>query len=108
MKIIKGVLEEELENSRRMKGEYERAIDALPRGALVKKVIRGRSYYYLMMRKGGKVRFEYKGKLSHQEIKKYEEAKKLRAKYRKLLGQVKKQIAFLEKALRGKEIRSLS
>ncbi len=37
MKIIKGVLEEELENSLRMKEEYERAIDALPRGALVKK-----------------------------------------------------------------------
>jgi len=36
------------------------------------------------------------------------EAKKLRAKYRKLLSQLNKQIAFLKKALNGKEIRSLS
>jgi hypothetical protein len=107
MKVIKGVLEEELENSLRMKEEYEKAIAALPRGVLVKKEIRGRIYYYLMMREGGKIRFEYKGKLSKDDIKKYEEAKRLRAKYRKLLAQVKKQISFLERALRGKEIRSM-
>ena len=33
----------------------------------------------------------------------YEEAKKLRAKYRNLLSQVKKQIKYLRGALRGKE-----
>lgn len=108
MKIIKGVLEEELENSLRMKEEYEKAIYALPRGVLVKKEIRGHIYYYLMMREGGKVKFEYKGKPPKEEVKKYEEAKRLRAKYRKLLSQVKKQISFLERALRGKEIRSMS
>ena len=36
-------------------------------------------------------------------IKKYKEAKLLRAKYRKLLSRVKKQIKFLRGALRGKE-----
>ena len=108
MKIIKGVLEEELENSLKMKEEYERAIAALPKGVLVKKEIKGHSYYYLMWRVGKKVNFEYKGKLKKDEIKRNEEAKKLRAKYRKLLSQVKKQITFLRKALRGKEIRSLS
>lgn len=108
MKIIKGVLEEELENSLKMKEEYERAIAALPKGVLVKKEIKGHSYYYLMWREGKKVNFEYKGKLKKDEIKRNEEAKKLRAKYRKLLSQVKKQITFLRKALRGKEIRSLS
>ncbi len=35
------------------------------------------------------------------------EAKKLRAKYRKLLSQLNKQIIFLKRALNGKEIRSL-
>lgn len=108
MKVIKGVLEEELENSLRMKKEYEKAINALPKGALVKKAIRGHSYYYLMQREGIKVKFAYKGKLSKEEIKRHEEVKKLRAKYRNLLSQVKKQIAFLRKALRGKEIRSIS
>ncbi len=108
MRVIKGVLEEELENSLRMKEEYEKALKSLPRGVLVKKEIRGHFYYYLMKREKGKVRYEYKGKLSKAEIERYEEAKKLRAKYRKLLSQVNKQISFLRRALRGKELRSLS
>jgi hypothetical protein len=108
MKIIKGVLEEELQNSLRMQKEYEKAISALPRGALVKKVIKGYSYYYLMKREGAKVRFEYKGKISGKEIKHFEDVKKDRAKYRKLLGDIKKQIAFLRRALRGRELRAVS
>lgn len=108
MKIIKGVLEEELQNSLRMQKEYEKAISALPRGALVKKVIKGYSYYYLMMRDGNKVRFDYKGKVSGKEIKRYDDAKKDRARYRKLLGEVKKQVSFLRRALRGKELRAVS
>ena len=66
---IKGVLKEELENSLRMRRQYESALKKLPK----------------------------------KEIEKYEEAKKLRAKYRNLLSQVKKQIKFLKGTLRGKE-----
>ena len=108
MKVIKGVLEEELENSLRQESAYIKALDAIPAGVLVKKEIRGHSYYYLMLREKGKVKFIYKGKISREEIKKYEEAKKMRAKYRKLLSQARKQISFLRKALRAKEIRSVS
>jgi hypothetical protein len=61
LKIIKGVLEEELKNSLRMQAEYEKALAALPRGVLVKKFVKGHQYCYLMMREGNKVRFEYKG-----------------------------------------------
>lgn len=106
MKVIKGVLEEELENSMRQEAAYLKAIESLPAGALVKKEIRGHEYYYLVLRDKGEVRFIYKGKLSKEEIKKYNEVKKLRAKYRKLLSQVRKQISFLRKALRAREIRS--
>lgn len=108
MKIIKGVLEEELQNSLRMMAEYEKALAALPRGVLVKKYVKGYQYYYLMMRERGKVRFEYKGKLDGKEIKFFDEVKKDRAKYRKLLGDVKKQVAFLRRALRGRELRAVS
>lgn len=101
--IIKNVLREELENSRRLKREYEKAIKELPKGTLVAKVIRGHTYFYLAKKVSGRVKYTYKGKISDKEIKKYEEAKKLRAKYRKLLSQVKKQIAFLERSLRGRE-----
>lgn len=103
MGVIKGVLKEELENSLRMKSDYERELAKLPKGSLVKKKIKGHEYYYLLLREKGKVKFIYKGKVSDEEIKKYKETKEYRAKYRKLLSQVKKQIRFLRSTLRGKE-----
>ncbi|HBG64770.1 MAG TPA: hypothetical protein DDX16_11155 [Candidatus Omnitrophica bacterium] len=103
MGVIKGVLKEELENSIRMKSDYERELAKLPKGSLIKKKVKGHEYYYLLLREKGKVRFIYKGKVSDEEIKKYKEAKEYRAKYRKLLSQVKKQIRFLRSTLRGKE-----
>ncbi len=103
MDAIKGVLKEELENSLQMKADYERELAKLPKGSLVKKKIKGHEYYYLLLREKGKVKFIYKGKVSKDEIRKYKEAKEYRAKYRKLLSQVKKQIKFLRSALRGKE-----
>ena len=104
MPVIKGVLREELENSLRMKEDYERELAKLPEGALIKKNIKGHEYYYLVLRKRGQVKFIYKGKnVSEAEIKKYKEAKEYRAKYRKSLSQVKRQIKFLRSALRGKE-----
>lgn len=103
MGVIKGVLKEELENSLHMKKDYERELAKLPRGSLIKKKVKGYEYYYLLLREKGKVRFIYKGRVSEQEIKKYNEAKEYRAKYRKILSQVKKQIRFLRSTLRGKE-----
>src|SRR3990167_236529 len=101
--VIKGVLAEELENSIRMKKEYEEALSRLPKGCLAIRRIRGHEYYYLVKRIDRKVKYIYKGKISEEEKKKYGEAKELRAKYRKLLAQVKKQIKFLRSSLRGKE-----
>ncbi|HUU41728.1 MAG TPA: hypothetical protein VMW42_12385 [Desulfatiglandales bacterium] len=103
MGVIKGVLKEELENSLRMKSDYEKELAKLPKGSLIKKMIKGREYYYLVLRENGKVRFVYKGKVSEEEIEKFREVKEYRAKYRRLLSQVKKQIRFLRSALRGKE-----
>lgn len=101
--VIKGVLAEELENSLRMKKEYEEALRDLPRGCLAIRKIRGHEYCYLVERVAKKVKYSYKGKLSSEEKKKYDDVKELRAKYRKLLSQVKKQIRFLRSSLRGKE-----
>jgi hypothetical protein len=103
MKIIKGVLKEELDNSLRMKQSYERELARLPKGNLVKKTIKGHHYYYLQIRNRGRVRFVYKGKVLQKDIEKYKPAKQVRAKYRKNLSEVKKQIRFLRRALRGKE-----
>lgn len=104
MGIIKDILREEMENSLRMKENYERELAKLPRGSLIKKNIKGLEYFYLICREHGKVRFIYKGKsVPSSEIKKYQEAKKYRAKYRKLLSECKKQIKFLKGALREKK-----
>ncbi len=99
MKAIKGILEEELTNSRAMKADYERELAKLPKGSLVGKEIKGHRYYYLQVREGGRSRFIYKGKLSDREVAGYERAKRRRAMYRGLLTEVKKQIRFLEKVL---------
>jgi hypothetical protein len=104
MGVIKNVLREELENSLRMKEQYERELAELPKGSLVARNIKGHVYYYLIMREAGKFKSIYKGKsVPDKEQHKYAEAKRLRAKYRKALSKLKKQIRYLEGALRGKE-----
>ena len=104
MRIIKSVLEEELANSLAMKKNYERELAKLPKGSLIKKKVKGHEYYYLVLREEGKVKFIYKGKkVSDKEIAKYKQAKEYRAKYRKLLSELKKQIKFLRSTLRGKK-----
>lgn len=103
MAAIKGVMREELENSLQMKKDYERELAKLPKGSLIKKMIKGHEYYYVLVREDNKVKMIYKGKACEDIIKKYKGVKEYRAKYRKLLSQVKKQIRFLKGALRGKE-----
>jgi hypothetical protein len=100
--FIKDMLNEELQNSLQIRKDYEAAMNDLPKGSLVRKLIGGHEYFYLAYRDGRKVRFDYLGKLDMHEIAKHEEAKKYRARYRKKLSEVDKQIKFIRKALRGK------
>jgi len=102
--VIKSVLKEELANSLRMKKRYERELANLPKGSLVKRNIKGHEYYYLVYRENGKFKSIYKGKsVRDKDLKKYQEAKNLRSKYRKAISQLKKQIRYLRGVLRGKE-----
>ena len=102
--VIKSVLREELANSLRMKKRYEQELAKLPKGSLVKRNIKGHEYYYLIYRENGKFKSVYKGKsVRDKDLKKYQEAKNLRSKYRKALSQLKKQIRYLKGVLRGKE-----
>jgi hypothetical protein len=106
MKIIKGVLEEELKKAVLAEKDYEKTLAGLPRGVLVKKHVKGRQYCYLMSREKGKVRFEYKGKLMGKDVQYYEAVKKDRALYRNKLSGIRKRIAFIKKILRSKELRA--
>jgi len=105
MAVIQGVLAEELENSERMLRKYQAELKALPRGSLVEKKIRGGKFYYLALRHGAKVKFIYKGKLELKEIERYREAKKMKAKHRRLIADLKKQIIFIKRALHERKRR---
>lgn len=103
---IRGVLVEELENSQRLLEKYRQAVAALPKGSLVEKEIGNRKFAYLAYRDGKRVKFDYMGKLSPQERAKYADAKALRAKYRGLIADLRKQIVFLERALHERKRRA--
>ncbi len=100
---IKGVLAEELRRSSHMKTAYERDLRQLPVGCLVERVISGRPYVYLVKREKGRVKSFYLGQISDEKKRHYAAAKKKRAQLRHLLSRVKKQIRYLQGALRGKE-----
>lgn len=102
MGVIRGVLKEELENSRDMLKRYQEEIAKI-KGCLIRKKIGKRHYYYLVKRQGKKVKFIYKGPISEEVKKAYVKQRKMLNKYRKLLLQVKNQIKFIRRALRGKE-----
>ena len=88
MGIIKGVLREELENSIRLKKDYEKSVKS----------------HRVAFREGKKVKFIYKGKeLSKEYIAELEKEKQLRVKYKKLIQKLNKRIRYLRKALHGKE-----
>ena len=99
--VIRNVLKEELANSQRMRRRYEQALHGLGKGSLVLKRIGGRAYYYLAMLEGARVRFRYLGKLSVQERQKRLVQHRQRGQYRRLLREVKQQIRFIERSLRG-------
>lgn len=106
MNPVRGVLFEELGNSERLLKRYRQAIAALPKGSLVPKRIKGGMFYYLAYRKGAKVHFDYKGKLSAKEVSDYRQAANQKAKYRGFISDLKKQIIFLKRALHERKRRS--
>ena len=99
--VIRDVLKEELANSRRMQQRYQQVLRGLGKGSLVMKRIGGHAYYYLAMREGKRVRFRYLGKLSVKERQGRLAQHRQRGQYRRLLRDVKQQIRFLERSLRG-------
>lgn len=100
-RVIKDVLREELANSRRIRQRYEQVLRRLGKGSLVMKRLGGHRYYYLAVREGRRVRFRYLGKLSEQERQARLAQHRQRGQYRRLLREVKQQIRFLERSLRG-------
>ena len=80
-----------------MNHHYEQELMKLPKGSLVRKKVREQYYYYIVMRDHGQVRCVYKGKISKKEVAAYKHAKVYKAKYQRLLSQLKRQIKFLRR-----------
>lgn len=102
MNIIKRMLKEELQNSIKIKQRYVSALGKIPKGSLREKKVKGRAYYYLNIREGSKVKSPYLGKLSREEIKKYEEDRKKKEQYRQAIKELSGQIKYLKRIINVK------
>ena len=100
MKILNGVLNEELDRLNKLKKNYEKQITKLPKGSLIRKNIKGNIYYYLNYRQEKKKIFKYIGKLPGKELENLLDKIEERRKLEKLNKQVKKDIKKLEKMIK--------
>lgn len=64
--VIEGVLLEERERNLMMQRQYLSEIAQLPKGSVIKKSRKGKIYYYLSYRNGGKVVSNYLGNDAEQ------------------------------------------
>lgn len=106
MQMLKGVLQEELENSYRRIAAFERALQELPQGSIHEKVINDKRYFYLVRwnSKAKKNVFEMlEEKPSKQLLSAYEKAVEKRASYKNQIRILKLQVQFLERALHARE-----
>lgn len=103
MKIIKGILKEQLKNAIQLKEDYQRELKKLGRGVIVKKRISNNYYYYNEYRSGNKVIFDYLGKLIPAQVKILKNKQKMRKRYKDMIKELDKQICFFQKTLKTKE-----
>jgi hypothetical protein len=105
MKIIKGILAEELDNAQQKLRLYQRELASLPKGSIVAKRIKGRLFHYLAYRDGARMVFKYQGKLDAKGLGKIESIRKQRAQCKGFIADLKKQIRFLERTLHQRKSR---
>lgn len=61
MEVLKGILKDSLAYYQRLERDLLRRMEALPKGSVKRRRIRGRPYYYLQLRQGSKVVHKYLG-----------------------------------------------
>lgn len=99
-RVVKSVLQEELKRVKSLRKKYEEKLARLPPGYLLKRGSPGREYYYLSYRDGEKIKQDYLGKLSKDEVRKYKEQMKLKKQIRQQIKEVKQNIRYLERLLK--------
>ena len=99
-KVIEGMLKEELERNIEITACYMEELSRLPKGTLVKRVLKDQTYYYLHYRENKKVVSKYIGKLSDDELMKLEKQIQKRKNIEFILKKLKIEAIELEKILK--------
>jgi len=99
MKIIKGILAEELDNARLKLRLYQKELAGLAKGSIVAKRIKGHVFHYLAYRDGLRMVFKYQGKLDAKDLNKFQAIRKQRFQCKGFISDLKKQVQFLERSL---------
>ena len=103
MKALESVLREEQARLKEVEKGYAREIAKLPLGSLQEKRIKEKSYPYHVVSRKGKVRCEYLGRLSPEELQQLQDKIALRKKYKALLEEARSNQKQVARVLRGKK-----
>ena len=102
MAMVFDILEEEINRLISLKAKYERQLSGLPKGSLSRKKRWNREYFYLGYRESGNVKFDYVGPVDSDAAKEISDKIARRKELESKLRQVDKNIADVERGLRGK------
>lgn len=106
MEMLRGVLQEELQNSHRRVSALEKALESLPQGSFHEKIINDKKYFYRVSwnSRSKKNAFELLSEAPSEKLRlAYQKAKEKRADYKNQIRILKLQIQFLKRALRARE-----
>jgi hypothetical protein len=82
---------------------YRRDLRALPTAALVRRMIKGRPHFYAVIREGGTVRYEYRGRLASSRQGDRARLTAKQARYRKLIAILEARIVRLRSEMRDED-----
>ena len=99
MSVVNGILEEELDRLERLQAKYSAMLEALPKGALRKKKIGQKIYFYLVSRKGDQVVTEYLCQGDSPKAKSFEKQDTKRRDLKSKVKSIKEDIAEIKKAM---------
>lgn len=100
MSVLRGILKEEKLRLKSLSRMYVSELKKLPRGSISLKRIRNGEYAYLAYRKQGRVRFDYLGAASSEQVHKMHEKVKERRKLEELLKRAMGNLKEVEGMLR--------
>jgi hypothetical protein len=101
MAMVFDILREERSRLLNLKEKYEQQLSLLPKGTLSKKRRWNREYLYLAYRGSDKVKFDYIGPVDSEKAKELTDQIAQRKEIEDKLGQVNKNLAEVERGLRG-------